>query len=285
VIHTGDVGLGGTIEALDLIERAITIGGRVLDEGVITMSTDGETTVAGLPVERWDLFALDVTQTTLVAGTTVATASLVFDGSDTGFDDNTEDLFAVDLFGVPDLATGNSAPVAVDDTAITTTVKPVVIDVLANDSDADFDPLTVVAVVDGSNGTVVDNGDGTVTYRSGPTFSGVDTFAYRISDGNGSTDTGLVTVSVDPAFVVNSTEDTADDTPGDGLCDTGANNTAGEIRRAIPSARCGPRSRRPTPGLGPTRSTCTYRRRSSATPAGCGPSRRTSHRSTRSRRP
>ncbi len=174
----------------------MTVGGTTLDEGTVLLTTDGETTVAGLPVQRWDLFAVDITATTLVAGTTSATATLVFDGSDTGFDDNTESLFAAYVSGADDLAPGNSAPVAADDTATTAQGVPVTIDVVANDSDADTDPLTVIDVVDGSNGTVVDNGDGTVTYSGGTAFSGTDVFAYTISDGNGSTDTALVTVTV-----------------------------------------------------------------------------------------
>jgi CSLREA domain-containing protein len=198
VADLADVGLGGTIEGIDLIERDVTLGGRTLDEGTVLLTTDGETTVAGLPVERWDLFAVDITATTLVAGTTSATATLVFDGSDTGFDDNTESLFATYVSGTDDLAPGNSAPVAADDTATTAQGVPVTIDVVANDSDADTDPLSLIDMVDGTNGTVVDNGDGTLTYSGGTAFSGTDVFAYTISDGNGSTDTALVTVTVTP---------------------------------------------------------------------------------------
>ncbi len=193
-----DVGLGGTIEGIDLIERAVTVGGTTLDEGTVLLTTDGETTAAGLPVERWDLFAVDVSATTLVADTTSATATLMFDGSDTGFDDNTESPTAAYVSGADDLAPGNSAPVAVDDADTTAQGAPIVIDVVANDSDAETDPLTVIEVVDGSNGSVVDNGDGTVTYTGDTAFNGTDVFAYTISDGNGSTDTALVTVTVTP---------------------------------------------------------------------------------------
>ena len=90
--------------------------------------------------------------------------------------------------------TVNCPPVAVDDTATTVNGFPVIIDVLANDSDPDGDPLTVTGVTDPPNGTAVNNGDGTVTYTPDCGFFGIDTFDYTISDGQGGTDTGTVTV-------------------------------------------------------------------------------------------
>jgi hypothetical protein len=69
---------------------------------------------------------------------------------------------------------------------------------LANDSDIDGDPLTVASVTQGANGTVVINGDGTVSYTSNVGFSGTDTFTYTVSDGNGGTATATVTITVWP---------------------------------------------------------------------------------------
>jgi hypothetical protein len=88
----------------------------------------------------------------------------------------------------------NCPPVAVDDTATTVNGFPVTINVLANDSDPDGDPLTVTGVTDPPNGTAVNNGDGTVTFTPDCGFFGIDTFDYTISDGQGGTDTGTVTV-------------------------------------------------------------------------------------------
>jgi hypothetical protein len=88
----------------------------------------------------------------------------------------------------------NRNPVAVDDTATTVNGFPVTINVLANDSDPDGDPLTVTGVTDPPNGTAVNNGDGTVTYTPDCGFFGIDSFDYTISDGQGGTDTGTVTV-------------------------------------------------------------------------------------------
>jgi hypothetical protein len=88
----------------------------------------------------------------------------------------------------------NCPPVAVDDMATTVNGFPVTINVLANDSDPNGDPLTVTSVTDPPNGTAVNNGDGTVTYTPDCGFFGIDTFNYTISDGQSGTDTGTVTV-------------------------------------------------------------------------------------------
>jgi VCBS repeat-containing protein len=90
----------------------------------------------------------------------------------------------------------NDAPVAADDTATTVEDTAVVIDVVANDDDVDGDALSVLSVGDPPNGTAADNGDGTVTYTPDAGFTGSDSFAYDISDGNGGTDTASVTVTV-----------------------------------------------------------------------------------------
>jgi hypothetical protein len=88
-------------------------------------------------------------------------------------------------------------PVAQDDVATTQRDTAVTVDVLANDSDPDGDPLTVVAVADPAHGSAVDNGDGTVTYTPDAGFVGADTFAYTISDGAGGSDGATVFVTVE----------------------------------------------------------------------------------------
>ncbi len=99
---------------------------------------------------------------------------------------------AVAVFSLPTI---NNVPVAADDTASTAQDTAVTVDVLANDTDADSDTLTVSAVGTASNGTVVNN-TSDVTYTPTTGFTGTDTFTYTVSDGNGGTDTGTVTVTV-----------------------------------------------------------------------------------------
>jgi hypothetical protein len=90
----------------------------------------------------------------------------------------------------------NVAPVAVDDTASTIEGYSVVIDVLANDSDPDSDPLSIDSFTQPANGTVVDNGDDTLTYTPDPGYLGSDPFDYTVSDGRGGLATATVTVDV-----------------------------------------------------------------------------------------
>ena len=99
-----------------------------------------------------------------------------------------------------------NSPVAVDDAATTDEDTAVTVDVLANDSDPDGDTLAVTAVSDPAHGSVVDNGDGTLTYTPDADWSGTDSFTYTVSDGNGGSDTATVTVTVnavnDPAISI-----------------------------------------------------------------------------------
>ncbi|MFP6610970.1 MAG: tandem-95 repeat protein, partial [Pirellulales bacterium] len=90
----------------------------------------------------------------------------------------------------------NSPPNAVDDTAATDAGIAVTIDVLANDTDADGDTLSTAGVTQPSNGTATINDDDTINYLPNVNFSGLDTFAYSISDGNGGTATATVDITV-----------------------------------------------------------------------------------------
>ena len=88
----------------------------------------------------------------------------------------------------------NYAPVASADSATVDEDDAVVINVLANDSDANGDNLTVTAVTQGACGSVTTDGT-TVTYTPSPTCSGLDSFTYTITDGE-FTDTTSVSVSI-----------------------------------------------------------------------------------------
>ncbi|MDG2356629.1 MAG: cadherin domain-containing protein [Paracoccaceae bacterium] len=91
----------------------------------------------------------------------------------------------------------NDAPVAIDDTAITTinTAKNNIV-VLDDDTDEDGDTLNIQSVTYSGTGTVTHNG--TKINYTPPT--GADTLTenitYVVTDGNGGTDSGLLSVSV-----------------------------------------------------------------------------------------
>ena len=90
----------------------------------------------------------------------------------------------------------NHAPVANNDSATTPPVTPVTVNVLANDSDPDNDPLTVSAVSTPSHGTAVVNADNTVMYVPDVGYAGPDSFDYSVSDGNGGTASATVSIVV-----------------------------------------------------------------------------------------
>jgi large repetitive protein len=110
----------------------------------------------------------------------------------------------------------NDAPVAVNDSATTAEDQPVIIAPLANDSDVDGDPLTIISA-SAPNGTVTINPDGTIRFVPNPNFNGTDTITYTISDGKGGTATATITVTVSPVndlpVAVNDTATTNEDTP------------------------------------------------------------------------
>ncbi|UCG58406.1 MAG: tandem-95 repeat protein [Phycisphaerales bacterium] len=90
----------------------------------------------------------------------------------------------------------NDPPVANPDWATTPEDTPVYIDVLANDTDPDGDPLTIVNVTQPQYGFVETNPDGTITYTPTTDFPGTDTFSYTVSDGRGGYDTATVNIKI-----------------------------------------------------------------------------------------
>jgi subtilisin family serine protease len=92
----------------------------------------------------------------------------------------------------------NRAPKAVTDKASTTRALPVTVPVLGNDSDPDGDDLTLASVSRARRGTVA-LVDGAVVYSPAGSFTGTDSFTYRVADGKGGSATGRVTVRVSAA--------------------------------------------------------------------------------------
>jgi len=93
----------------------------------------------------------------------------------------------------------NVAPVANDDYAETVRMDPVIINVVANDTDVDgsIDPATVVVITPALNGIVVNNGDGTLTYTANTRRPGSDAFSYQVMDNDGAlSNVAVVRVSV-----------------------------------------------------------------------------------------
>ncbi|MDH5296847.1 MAG: tandem-95 repeat protein, partial [Nitrospirota bacterium] len=100
------------------------------------------------------------------------------------------------------LANVNDGPVAANDAYTTSEDIPLTTTlatgVLANDSDVDGDTLTVnpTPIVNVTNGSLVLNADGSFTYTPNSGWSGVDTFTYQVTDGNGGSTQATVTLTV-----------------------------------------------------------------------------------------
>ncbi|KIQ23265.1 hypothetical protein RT97_25870 [Variovorax paradoxus] len=116
------------------------------------------------------------------------------------------------------VAAVNDAPDAVNDTATTPINTPLVnIPVLANDTDADGDPLTVTgASVGAGQGTVSVNPDGTIDFTPASGVTGPVQITYTVSDGKGGVDTATLTVTVGantPPQGADATANGTEDTP------------------------------------------------------------------------
>ena len=135
----------------------------------------------------------------LTAGQITFTPTANYTGP-AGFDYTLSDGTLTDTGHVTVTVTAvNDAPVAVDDAATVaedSTANP--INVLGNDTDPDTGTtLTITAITQPTNGTVVITGGGTgVTYTPDANFAGTDTFTYTITDGALATDTATVSITV-----------------------------------------------------------------------------------------
>ncbi len=133
----------------------------------------------------------------LAAGSVTFTPALNYNGP-ASFDYTVSDGTLTDTGSVAVTVTPvNDAPIAVDDVASTnedTALDLQASELLANDTDADLQTLTVTAVSGATHGTVVLAGT-TITFTPVANYFGPATFNYTVSDGS-LTDTGAVTITV-----------------------------------------------------------------------------------------
>ena len=125
----------------------------------------------------------------------------------------------------------NDAPAAQSDAASVSARAPGVrVDVLANDTDADGDPLSVASIEEAGlagSALVLPGTNGGIVYRPDGAFDGLapgekatDTLAYSVSDGAGGFDGAEVTITVEGAGAAAAAADDAleageDDAPSD----------------------------------------------------------------------
>ena len=124
----------------------------------------------------------------------------------TAFDGAADSNTATVNVTVNEVPPANEPPIAVDDAASMGARQPAVnVDVLANDSDPEGGPLTIVNLTQPANGRASIALDGTILYRPNRGFTGTDTFTYRVQDDQGALSLRQVTpggVSTDEPTVV-----------------------------------------------------------------------------------
>ncbi|MFY9141882.1 tandem-95 repeat protein [Sulfuricurvum sp.] len=97
-------------------------------------------------------------------------------------------------YNILNVASGTQSFVTPEDTALT--IDPQTI--LANDTDAEGDALSIISVSNPNGGTVTLDSNGNVVFTPTPNYNGAAFFDYTISDNNGGSDTARVYLTVLP---------------------------------------------------------------------------------------
>ncbi|MCG8605122.1 Ig-like domain-containing protein [bacterium] len=190
----------------------------VVADDAFTLSEDSPLTVAAPGVLANDLDSDgDALSALVTGGPTHGTLTLNSDGSfsftpnlnfngidsftysaSDGRGGSTDGTVTLTVSSIPD------PPVAGDDAFTTSADSPLIVPapgILANDSDADGDNLQAAPTDGPANGSLNLNADGSFTYAPNSGFAGIDNFTYEVSDGNGGSAPGAVTIVVSPAQV------------------------------------------------------------------------------------
>jgi|GEM_PF-1254698 len=176
------------------------------------MSEDGGT--IAIAVLDNDTFAPDVGESLVVLGVTQpANGTATFSGTQVFYEPD-PDFWGTDTFeyalgdGNGGTASGvvtitvhpvnDAQPVAADDSYTVAEGHALRGNVLFNDSDADRDPLSASLLVGPQHGSLSLNANGSFTYVPDGGFAGTDSFSYVVSDGQGGTATGFVSIAASP---------------------------------------------------------------------------------------
>ncbi len=114
-----------------------------------------------------------------------------------------DDYFPNSGSGTISVVVTNSAPIAGNDSATVRQGQPVTVDVLANDSDPDGDPIEVFEFDAGPGIKSIENNlDGSLTVTFFDDFSGTTTLEYSIRDTRGAVDSAVVALNVEERTVI-----------------------------------------------------------------------------------
>ncbi len=185
---------GNTAPVADAgLDQTGSVGDTIQLDGTNSSDADGDPLTFA-----WSLTTVPAASAAVLSDPTLATPTFDADEAgiyiaqlvvDDGTVNSTPDTTMVTVEVGP-----NDPPEATDDTVTTDEDVDIQIDVLANDTDPDSDPLNIDGFSQPNNGTATQVGD-QIEYQPDPDFNGTDTFTYTVSDGT-DTDVGNVTVTV-----------------------------------------------------------------------------------------
>jgi hypothetical protein len=185
---------------------------------VLLNDTDADGTLNATSVTVVNAPANGTTSVDTVTGAITYTPNAAFVGIDSFTYTVLDNLGAVSnvaIVRVEVTAIVNAGPVAADDTSSTTQNTSVVINIIANDTDADgVNPASVTVINQPASGgaTSVDAVSGEITYTPGTGFFGLDTFTYTVEDTLGAvSNVAMVRVTV-PQTLGNTPPVAVDDT-------------------------------------------------------------------------
>ena len=222
-------------------------------DAILTDADDGDLSTLTIRIENLQdaglelLLTADTTGTNIAAAWDSGTGTLTLSGTDTvtryqqvlrtvAYDNASDTPSLVDreisvvahdgtsagnvATAVLSIAATNDDPVAVDDAAIVNAGGTIVLDLAVNDTDPDdgIDPTTVAILSGPSSGSVVVNGDGTVTYTHDGSATSADAFTYTIRDATGAVssaatvDVTIQPMDASPTILAPATGSTTEDT-------------------------------------------------------------------------
>ena len=212
-----DSATGTTIVKVDGVEKGNfsnhATGHTLGENGVLMLGQEQDTVGGGLDsnqIFKGEYHGLSISKD----GVEVANYEL--DAIESGVVSDTVGNFDLTVVGTTEVVSNDNPLVTNEDTPLT--INPSVL--LANDSDLDGDTLQIDSVSIPVNGTVALVG-GNVVFTPTADHNGEASFTYTLSDGNGGTDTAVVTLNV---IAVNDAPDAVDDNNLDGHLDVTANN-------------------------------------------------------------
>jgi uncharacterized delta-60 repeat protein len=180
-LPTVNAGLDQTVNE----QSSVILSGSASDtDGTIVTYLWAQTAGTSVSLSNADSAEASFTSPTLTTGETLSFSLTVTDND------------AATQTDTIDIAIVNRAPVANADIESVNEDTLVNVNVLANDTDADGDALTITAAT-ASNGAVTTKPDQTLDYVPNVNFNGSDTITYTISDGD-TVSNGIVTMTVVP---------------------------------------------------------------------------------------